>query len=205
MDRHPNRRRASRDGRLERTAISQIRGRTHPAAARSAGASAVAAAAARGRSRLRAGQFDRASGRALSAFRGRRARFLARHAAQGARAAAAMQIHRGRYRHLDAGAATPICCSPTRSCNGCRTIRRSCGGCSKALPKGGVLAVQMPDNTREPALVFQREVGDERPVGGPSGDQSRARATICRRRKPITICSSRSARTSTSGTPSTIT
>jgi len=33
----------------------------------------------------------------------------------------------------------------------------------EALPKGGVLAVQMPDNTREPALVFQREVGEEGP------------------------------------------
>jgi trans-aconitate 2-methyltransferase len=33
----------------------------------------------------------------------------------------------------------------------------------EALPQGGVLAVQMPDNTREPALVFQREVGEEGP------------------------------------------
>jgi trans-aconitate 2-methyltransferase len=33
----------------------------------------------------------------------------------------------------------------------------------EALPKGGVLAVQMPDNTREPALVFQREVGESGP------------------------------------------
>ena len=33
----------------------------------------------------------------------------------------------------------------------------------------------------------------------------RRRATICRRRKPITICSSRPVRISTSGTPSTIT
>jgi trans-aconitate 2-methyltransferase len=30
----------------------------------------------------------------------------------------------------------------------------------EALPSGGVLAVQMPDNTREPALRFQREVGE---------------------------------------------
>ena len=28
-----------------------------------------------------------------------------------------------------------------------------------ALPKGGVLAVQMPDNTNEPALALMREVG----------------------------------------------
>jgi trans-aconitate 2-methyltransferase len=33
----------------------------------------------------------------------------------------------------------------------------------EALPAGGVLAVQMPDNTREPALVFQREVGENGP------------------------------------------
>jgi len=31
------------------------------------------------------------------------------------------------------------------------------------LPQGGVLAVQMPDNTREPALVFQGEVGRSGP------------------------------------------
>jgi trans-aconitate 2-methyltransferase len=33
----------------------------------------------------------------------------------------------------------------------------------EALPEGGVLAVQMPDNTREPALRFQREVGESGP------------------------------------------
>jgi trans-aconitate 2-methyltransferase len=33
----------------------------------------------------------------------------------------------------------------------------------QALPEGGVLAVQMPDNTREPALRFQREVGESGP------------------------------------------
>ena len=33
----------------------------------------------------------------------------------------------------------------------------------EALPKGGVLAVQMPDNTREPGLVLQREVGESGP------------------------------------------
>jgi trans-aconitate 2-methyltransferase len=32
-----------------------------------------------------------------------------------------------------------------------------------SLERGGVLAVQMPDNTREPALIFQREVGDSGP------------------------------------------
>ena len=31
------------------------------------------------------------------------------------------------------------------------------------LPDGGVLAIQMPDNTREPALMFQREVGASGP------------------------------------------
>jgi trans-aconitate 2-methyltransferase len=33
----------------------------------------------------------------------------------------------------------------------------------EALPSGGVLAVQMPDNTHEPALMFQREVGQSGP------------------------------------------
>jgi trans-aconitate 2-methyltransferase len=33
----------------------------------------------------------------------------------------------------------------------------------EALPQGGVLAVQMPDNTREPALIFQREVANSSP------------------------------------------
>jgi trans-aconitate 2-methyltransferase len=33
----------------------------------------------------------------------------------------------------------------------------------EALPQGGVLAIQMPDNTREPALMFQREVGERGP------------------------------------------
>ena len=35
----------------------------------------------------------------------------------------------------------------------------------EGMPPGGVLAIQMPDNTREPALMFQREVGRERAVG----------------------------------------
>jgi trans-aconitate 2-methyltransferase len=33
----------------------------------------------------------------------------------------------------------------------------------EGLPAGAVLAVQMPDNTREPALVLQREVAASRP------------------------------------------
>ncbi len=33
----------------------------------------------------------------------------------------------------------------------------------EAMPQGGVLAIQMPDNTREPALVFQKEVGESGP------------------------------------------
>jgi trans-aconitate 2-methyltransferase len=36
----------------------------------------------------------------------------------------------------------------------------------KALPSGGVLAVQMPDNTREPALTLMREVGERGPYAG---------------------------------------
>ena len=33
----------------------------------------------------------------------------------------------------------------------------------EAMPQGGVLAIQIPDNTREPALMFQREVGESGP------------------------------------------
>jgi len=33
----------------------------------------------------------------------------------------------------------------------------------EGMAQGGVLAIQMPDNTREPALKFQREVGEEGP------------------------------------------
>jgi trans-aconitate 2-methyltransferase len=33
----------------------------------------------------------------------------------------------------------------------------------ESLASGGVLAIQMPDNTREPALMFQREVGESGP------------------------------------------
>jgi len=36
----------------------------------------------------------------------------------------------------------------------------------KALPSGGVLAVQMPDNTNEPALALMREVGAHGPYAG---------------------------------------
>ena len=33
----------------------------------------------------------------------------------------------------------------------------------EGMPQGGVLAIQMPDKSREPALKFQREVGEEGP------------------------------------------
>ena len=37
------------------------------------------------------------------------------------------------------------------------------------LPEGGVLALQMPDNTDEPALALMREVAKKRPVGRGGG------------------------------------
>ena len=37
---------------------------------------------------------------------------------------------------------------------------------AQALPQGGVLAVQMPDNTSEPALLLMQEVADEGPWAG---------------------------------------
>jgi trans-aconitate 2-methyltransferase len=44
----------------------------------------------------------------------------------------------------------------------------------EALAPGGVLAVQMPDNTREPALVFQGEVGRS----GPWADRAEIKAAL---------------------------
>jgi trans-aconitate 2-methyltransferase len=38
-----------------------------------------------------------------------------------------------------------------------------------ALPPGGVLAVQMPDNTREPALALMQEVAEKGPWAGKPG------------------------------------
>lgn len=72
------------------------------------------------------------------------------------------------------------------------------------LPDGGVLALQMPDNTDEPALALMREVAKSGPWAAEVGWRPR-RATTCRRRRIITIYSSRSAVTSTSGTRSTTT
>ncbi len=43
----------------------------------------------------------------------------------------------------------------------------------EALPAGGVLAAQMPDNTSEPALVLQREVA----ASGPWADDPQIKAT----------------------------
>jgi trans-aconitate 2-methyltransferase len=44
-----------------------------------------------------------------------------------------------------------------------------------ALPAGGVLAVQMPDNTREPALVLMQEVAENGPWAGKPGLAEAAR------------------------------
>ena len=69
----------------------------------------------------------------------------------------------------------------------------------QSLPPGGVLAVQMPDNTNEPALRLMEKVaasGSLRPM---------RRATTYRGRKATTIYCVRCVATSTSGTPTTIT
>jgi trans-aconitate 2-methyltransferase len=42
----------------------------------------------------------------------------------------------------------------------------------EALPSGAVLAAQMPDNTREPSHVLQREVAASGPWAAPRGDLS---------------------------------
>ena len=69
----------------------------------------------------------------------------------------------------------------------------------QSLPPGGVLAVQMPDNTNEPALMLMEK------VGGVSSLRPMRRATTCRGRRATTICCVRCVATSTSGTPTTIT
>ena len=74
----------------------------------------------------------------------------------------------------------------------------------QSLPPGGVLAVQMPDNTNEPALMLMEKVA----ASGPWAPRSRRpmrRATTCRGRRTTTICCARCAATSTSGTRTTIT
>src|SRR4051794_2863279 len=45
----------------------------------------------------------------------------------------------------------------------------------RALPEGGVLAVQMPDNTREPALMLMQEVARAGPHAGHPGLHNAAR------------------------------
>jgi trans-aconitate 2-methyltransferase len=45
----------------------------------------------------------------------------------------------------------------------------------RALPAGGVLAVQMPDNTAEPALVLMQEVAEKGPWAGKTGLADAAR------------------------------
>ncbi len=74
----------------------------------------------------------------------------------------------------------------------------------EALPAGGVLAVQMPDNTREPSHLMQREVAASGSWARNPDIKAAARGDLPHPRS-ITICSSRSVRRSTSGTVSTST
>jgi trans-aconitate 2-methyltransferase len=48
----------------------------------------------------------------------------------------------------------------------------------QALPTGGVLALQMPDNTREPALVLMQEVAENGPWAGKPGLAEAARSDL---------------------------
>ena len=50
----------------------------------------------------------------------------------------------------------------------------------EALPPGGVLAVQMPDNTAEPALALMREVAQDGPWSGSSSVNHAARDELPR-------------------------
>src|SRR5262249_21449339 len=69
--------------RLERQAVSEVRGREDAAAARPVGPGAAGGGETRGRSRLWAGQLDRAPGRALPHGGRDRPRLLAQHAGAG--------------------------------------------------------------------------------------------------------------------------
>jgi len=51
-------------------------------------------------------------------------------------------------------------------------------GLLAALPEGGVLAVQMPDNTREPATALQREVAAHGPWANNTRIKAAARADL---------------------------
>ena len=68
----------------------------------------------------------------------------------------------------------------------------------QSLPSGGVLAVQMPDNTNEPALMLMEK------VAASLGQPNAARNDLPRP-ESTTICCARCAATSTSGTRTTTT
>ena len=86
-----------------------------------------------------------------------------------------LRVRAGRSRQLEPARSAPTCCSPTRCFNGCPTIPRCCGGFSQALPEGGVLAVQMPDNTgRAGACAHAR--GGGRAGRGPRSSRRAAAA-----------------------------
>src|SRR6185369_7776561 len=55
----------------------------------------------------------------------------------------------------------------------------------QSLPRGGVLAVQMPDNTQEPALILMEEVAASKAWRGSWRRRNRDER-ICRARKSIT-------------------
>ncbi len=74
-----------------------------------------------------------------------------------------------------------------------------------ALPQGGVLAVQMPDNLDEPMHVLMREVANPEPWRQQLGRESRGARRSCRSRAAITTRWVRSAAGWRSGTRSIIT
>ena len=118
--------------------------------------------------------------------------FLARHAAQGARAAAEVQVHRGRYRHLVAGAGHRSAVLQRGHAMAARSSGRhapAAGSAAAGRRAGGADARQ---HARARRWCSRREVGAKRPVGGPSRSQGRAARRSARASRPITICSSRS-------------
>ena len=112
--------------------------------------------------RLRPGNSTELLSRAVSQRGSDRGRFVAGYVAAGPRAAATMHVRRGRSLDLDAGQGTDLLFGnavfqwvPDHPKVLARLLR--------SLSPGGVLAVQMPDNTNEPALMLMEKVAASGP------------------------------------------
>ena len=118
----------------------------------------------------------------------------------GARALAEGKVRRRPTYALEAACGDRSIVRQCRVPVGAGSSQQCWGGCCEALPAGGVLAVQMPDNTGEPCLALMREVAQQGPWAATLAESQCTRGPNCRRPETITICCARFAPTSTSGT-----